>query len=233
MRPPLFWTLLAASQLMLSSLSPQLVLVSAFSPSSSRRPGSSVTFRGPLKRTGSSAFTSRTRKGLVGPRVPNLHSKGNGNDDKSLETSWDEPKRSKEDEGIIDSIKNWFYSEEGKEDIKTYFISLFIALILRFTIIEPRYIPSLSMYPTFEVGDQLAVEKVTKRLKPFYRNEIVVFNPPQAFREIVGDNRKAREALIKRIIAVEVSVFVGFRSFFDSHFSQVLQCQKTTLTLFQ
>jgi hypothetical protein len=32
------------------------------------------------------------------------------------------------------------------------------------------------------VGDQLAVEKVTKRLETFYRNEVVVFNPPQTFR---------------------------------------------------
>jgi signal peptidase I len=83
--------------------------------------------------------------------------------------------------------------------------------LLRFTIVEPRYIPSLSMYPTFEVGDQLAVEKVTKRIKPLYREEVVVFNPPQAFRDImVGeygqDASRAKEALIKRIVAIEVSV---------------------------
>lgn len=111
-----------------------------------------------------------------------------------------------EDEGILDSIKSWFVSEEGKEDVKTYFVSLFVALLIRFTIIEPRFIPSLSMYPTFDVGDQLAVEKVTKRLKPFYRNEVVVFNPPQTFRTIVesyGDKSKGKEALIKRIIAIE------------------------------
>lgn len=108
--------------------------------------------------------------------------------------------------GLIVSLKRWLQSEDGKEDIKIYFISLFIALLLRFTIVEPRYIPSLSMYPTFEVGDQLAVEKVTKLVKPLYRNEVVVFNPPQTFREIVegyGDPNRAREALIKRIVAVE------------------------------
>lgn len=126
----------------------------------------------------------------------------------SLNSDWqDETPTPPEDEGILDSLRKWFKSDEGREDVRTYFFSLFIALLVRFTIVEPRFIPSLSMYPTFEVGDQLAVEKVTKRLKPFYRNEVVVFNPPQSFRDIVenqyGDKSKGKEALIKRIVAVE------------------------------
>jgi len=113
-----------------------------------------------------------------------------------------------QDDNIIAQLQRWFKSEEGREDVKTYFISLGIALLLRFTIVEPRFIPSLSMYPTFEVGDQLAVEKVTKRIKPLYRQEVVVFNPPQTFREILVDQygqkeSKSREALIKRIVAIE------------------------------
>ncbi len=125
---------------------------------------------------------------------------------------WDEKSGppSPQDDNIFAQLQRWFNSEEGREDVKTYFVSLAIALILRFTIIEPRFIPSLSMYPTFEVGDQLAVEKVTKRLKPFYRQEVVVFNPPQAFRDILvdqygQDSSRSREALIKRIVAIEVS----------------------------
>ncbi|MGK3748919.1 MAG: hypothetical protein ACI8RD_001211 [Bacillariaceae sp.] len=110
---------------------------------------------------------------------------------------------------IIEQFQRWLKSAEGQDDVKTYFVSLFIALALRFTIIEPRYIPSLSMYPTFDVGDQLAVEKVTKRISPFYRQEVVVFNPPESFRDIiVGDygqsTARAKEALIKRIVAIEV-----------------------------
>uniref|UniRef100_A0A6S8YZS5 Peptidase S26 domain-containing protein n=1 Tax=Ditylum brightwellii TaxID=49249 RepID=A0A6S8YZS5_9STRA len=115
-----------------------------------------------------------------------------------------------DEEGILDKIRNFLNNEEVKEDIKTYVIALGTALLLRLLIIEPRYIPSLSMYPTFDVGDQLAVEKVTKRIRPFNRKEIVVFNPPQNFRDIVsnqyGGDRKAKEALIKRIVATEVSV---------------------------
>jgi len=119
------------------------------------------------------------------------------------------PDNNDDDSSFVEQFKRWWNSEEGRDDVRTYFVSLFIALLLRFTIVEPRYIPSLSMYPTFEVGDQLAVEKVTKRLKPFYRQEVVVFNPPQTFRDmIVGDygqsNARAKEALIKRIVAIEV-----------------------------
>ena len=114
-------------------------------------------------------------------------------------------KRSFNDMGFFEQVREWIASDEGKEDVKTYTVSLGVALLIRLLIIEPRYIPSLSMYPTFEVGDQLAVEKVTKRFRPFKRNEVVVFNPPLKFREIVGDSsRKAKEALIKRIVAVEV-----------------------------
>lgn len=114
-----------------------------------------------------------------------------------------------QDDSPIKQLQRWFRSEEGREDVKTYFFSLAIALALRFTIVEPRFIPSLSMYPTFDVGDQLAVEKVTKRIKPLYRQEVVVFNPPQAFRDILVDQygqpeSRGREALIKRVVAVEV-----------------------------
>jgi signal peptidase I len=143
-----------------------------------------------------------------GPRLSNLNKEwGEDNDQSSSSPSPGNSLRGESDDGgLVDSLKRWWRSEDAKEDIKTYFISLFIALLLRFTVIEPRYIPSLSMYPTFEVGDQLAVEKVTKLVKPLYRNEVVVFNPPQAFRDIVegyGDPNRAREALIKRIVAVE------------------------------
>jgi hypothetical protein len=112
-------------------------------------------------------------------------------------------------ENFIDTIRTWIRSDEGREDIQTYTLSLVIALLLRFLIVEPRYIPSLSMYPTFDVGDQLAVEKVTKRIRPFNRNEVVVFNPPESFRQIMSSNygvqtKKSKEALIKRIVAIEV-----------------------------
>ena len=94
---------------------------------------------------------------------------------------------------------------ELAEDLRVYGKTLAVCLAIRFLIVEPRFIPSLSMYPGLDVGDQLAVEKVTKlarpRDAPYRRNEVVVFNPPQSFKDIVN-SRARNEALIKRVVAV-------------------------------
>lgn len=137
----------------------------------------------------------------------------NGDNDGELsKENQQEKKDPYEDLGPIDKIKKYFTSGQFKadmmEDIGIYAASLLAATLIRITIMEPRYIPSLSMYPTFDVGDQLAVEKVSKKLRPPLRNEVVVFNPPQNFRDIVnnqagGISKKSREALIKRIVAIE------------------------------
>jgi len=74
-------------------------------------------------------------------------------------------------------------------------------LAIRLLIVEPRYIPSLSMFPAFEINDQLAVEKVSKWVQPPARRDVVVFDPPDSFWELSA--RKADgEALIKRVVAV-------------------------------
>jgi signal peptidase I len=74
-------------------------------------------------------------------------------------------------------------------------------LAIRLLIVEPRYIPSLSMFPSFEINDQLAVEKVSKWVQPPARRDVVVFDPPDSFWELSA--RKADgEALIKRVVGV-------------------------------
>jgi len=96
-------------------------------------------------------------------------------------------------------------SDETKEDLKTFFSSLTVALTVRFFIVEPRFIPSLSMYPTFDVGDQLTVDKISKNWRDLQRRDVVVFNPPPAFQEYTGVDRTG-EALIKRIVALDEDV---------------------------
>lgn len=88
--------------------------------------------------------------------------------------------------------------KETREDITTTLLSLAIALIVRLFLFEPRYIPSLSMFPTFDIGDQLIVDKISNKFnRPFQRRDVVVFNPPETYIDLTGNS----EALIKRIVA--------------------------------
>jgi len=94
---------------------------------------------------------------------------------------------------------------ETQEDFKTFFTSLTVALSIRAVFVEPRFIPSLSMYPTFDIGDQLTVDKFSRRWRDFQLRGVVVFNPPPACNQVTGMDRSG-EALIKRIVAVEGDV---------------------------
>lgn len=88
---------------------------------------------------------------------------------------------------------------DTREDTKSTFFALCFAIFIRLFIVEPRFIPSLSMYPTFDIGDQLLVDKVSKLGRHFQRRDVVVFNPSDQYIDMTGN----KEALIKRIIAVE------------------------------
>jgi signal peptidase I len=75
-----------------------------------------------------------------------------------------------------------------------------VALLLRWAVIEPRWIPSGSMLPTLQLQDRILVEKLRPRLhRPLGPGAIVVFHPPAALREAGYD---PNAALIKRVVAV-------------------------------
>ena len=88
---------------------------------------------------------------------------------------------------------------DTREDTKSTIIALCFAIVVRLFIVEPRFIPSLSMYPTFDIGDQLLVDKISKVGRHYQRRDVVVFNPSEQYIDMTGNT----EALIKRIIAVE------------------------------
>jgi len=124
----------------------------------------------------------------------------------------EEREENDEDGSLVDKVKAFFADAENRKDTTLFAVSFLVSLGIRAFIVEPRYIPSLSMYPTFLVGDQLAVEKVTKTYKNYERGDVVVFNPTRGYQEYVSqdpyitDKSKINEALIKRIIAKEGDV---------------------------
>jgi signal peptidase I len=75
---------------------------------------------------------------------------------------------------------------------------LAMALLLRWLVIEPRWIPSGSMLPTLQLQDRILVEKLRPRLQqPLPNGTIVVFHAPPVLVE-AGYDPKA--ALIKRVV---------------------------------
>ena len=89
-------------------------------------------------------------------------------------------------------------------DLKNLLIWIIIALIIRWQVIEPRWIPSGSMLPTLQIQDKILVEKVTSKITSKsnlskLKNKIVVFNVPD---QLIKAGYEAETALIKRVIGI-------------------------------
>ena len=89
-------------------------------------------------------------------------------------------------------------------DFKNLFIWIAIALIIRWQVIEPRWIPSGSMLPTLQIKDKILVEKLTPKLTSKanlfkLKNEIIVFNVPG---QLINSGYDKDTALIKRVVGV-------------------------------
>ncbi len=74
-----------------------------------------------------------------------------------------------------------------------------LALLLRWGVVEPRWIPSGSMLPTLQLQDRVLVEKLRPRLqRPLPPGTVVVFHAPPA---LVAAGYDPGAALIKRVVA--------------------------------
>ena len=77
---------------------------------------------------------------------------------------------------------------------------LAVALLLRWAVIEPRWIPSGSMLPTLQLQDRVLVEKLRVKLQqPLPLGAVVVFHPPPLLQAAGYD---PQSALIKRLVGL-------------------------------
>jgi signal peptidase I len=82
----------------------------------------------------------------------------------------EEPRRPEEDAQPAGLVRS-FLGSLTKEDWETIGVTLVVSLFIRWFIAEPRFIPSLSMYPSFDIGDRLVAEKARRRQRRNTRRE--------------------------------------------------------------
>ena len=90
------------------------------------------------------------------------------------------------------------------KDFKNLIIWVIIALIIRWQVIEPRWIPSGSMLPTLQIQDKILVEKLSTKINLKdnlfnLKDNIIVFKPPET---LIKAGYDSDIALIKRVIGI-------------------------------
>jgi signal peptidase I len=74
-------------------------------------------------------------------------------------------------------------------------LALVIALLIKTFLFQAFYIPSESMVPTLKVHDRVLVNKLSYKLHPVHRDDIVVFKAPKGSDPGIDD-------LVKRVIGL-------------------------------
>ena len=81
-------------------------------------------------------------------------------------------------------------------------VTLGASWLLREHVLDARYIPSESMVPTFVIGDLLLLDKVSLRMRPPERGEVVCFTPPASLIAQQPSLGRSDLCMIKRVVAV-------------------------------
>ena len=89
--------------------------------------------------------------------------------------------------------------ETLRRQVVPVLVWVLLALVLRWAVLEPRWIPSGSMLPALQLQDRVLVEKLRARLhRPLPIGTVVVFHPPAA---LLAAGYDPKAALIKRVVA--------------------------------
>ena len=88
--------------------------------------------------------------------------------------------------------------ETLRRQVVPVLVWVLLALVLRWAVLEPRWIPSGSMLPALQLQDRVLVEKLRARLhRPIQIGTVVVFHPPTA---LIAAGYDPKAALIKRVV---------------------------------
>ncbi|QNI73211.1 signal peptidase I [Synechococcus sp. NOUM97013] len=93
-------------------------------------------------------------------------------------------------------------SNQHRGGWRSLLVWVLLALLLRWQVMEPRWIPSGSMLPTLQLQDRILVEKLRPRLERLRHqalplNSVVVFRVPE---QLVQAGYDPDAALIKRVV---------------------------------